>query len=638
MGGAEFSSHAPTLVTAPLFVAAMLFMSVVVGRRLLNVFGPAPVATPAEHVVVSVALGFGLLQFLPFVLGTLGILGPNAVRITFAVLGAVALLDAPTVVRAALRWWSGRRRLGIWERVWVLLVALPLLFEFFRALAPAYDPDGLGYHLTAPKRWLEIGSLNFLPTLTFTNAPMGTEMLYAIALPLVGDGGAKLLHFGAGLLAAIGVYLLGTRVGGALAGRVACVLFLLGPVGVHSVLGSAYAEGTASLAVVASTLCWVLWFQSNDQAWLRIAALLAGFAVSFKLTSVLLPLALSVLTVLVVRARGAQASGLGHARVRTVSLFAALVALPVVPWLTRALVVTGNPVFPVFAQWIPSHDFPPEMARMFETYNRYLLWGSRWGNDLSIDKRRAILGVAALLVLAIATVVFVRLRDRVHRAVVVVIAMTAVVQLLTAGLYTRYWVPLAAVMQIPVIVLVVARLKHRQLLAGLFAITLVLVAIELRSDLKGHPADLVAASMSDDRREEFLLDKIPLLPLVREANDDSASDSAVLMTDICAGFYIDGPLMCTGFNGSLRVSDWEAFSHDVTALHITDVITPTIVAEGGVRSHGNGAGAVSFLLGEQTDAMISRLLQERGELRSSVNGWSHYRLTPATASGANSSP
>ena len=431
-------------------------------------------ATTAERLVIAAAIGFGVLQFGPFLLGVLGILSPTSVRVMLAVLGVVALIDVPALFADARELWSGRRRLAAWEWVWLALLVVPLVFSFFIALAPSFDPDGVGYHLTAPKQWLELGSLEFLPTFTYTNGPMGTEMLYTTALAVVGDSGAKLIHLVTALLAAVGIYQLGARVRSVMVGRIACTLFLLGPLGIYGIIGYGYVEGTATLAIVASTLCWTLWFRSTDRAWLRAAALLAGFAVSFKLTSVLFPVALTALTILVVRARGRRATGMDGVGVKSVAGLAALVVAPVLPWLVRSLVLTGNPVFPLLARWIPSRDFPPEMSSDFETYNRYMLWGNRWGYDLSIDTRRLILGIIGLVILAIGALVYRRLRDPVHRAVTLVVVSTVLVQLLAAGLYTRYWIPLAAVLVIPVIALVISHVPGRIVGAGLLVVTFLL--------------------------------------------------------------------------------------------------------------------------------------------------------------------
>ena len=53
----------------------------------------------------------------------------------------------------------------------------------------------------------------------------------------------------------------------------------------------------------------MLWFDSAKPAWLGPAALLAGTAVTFKLTAVVFPVALAVLTILIVSRRGREETG-----------------------------------------------------------------------------------------------------------------------------------------------------------------------------------------------------------------------------------------------------------------------------------------------------------------------------------------
>ena len=629
----EFASRAPTLVTAPLFVVVALFVSVVVGRRVLHLLGARNEASAGERFVIAGAVGLGLLQFVPFVLGVLGILSPLSLRLCLAAITLVTLIDLPPMIAAARRAWARRRGLAAWEWFWLALLAAPLVIGFLSALAPSFDPDGLGYHLSAPKRWLDLGSIGYLPTMMYVHGPMGTEMLFTSALVVVGDSGAKLLHFAASLLAAGGVFLVGSRVGarvGApLVGHIACVVFLYSPVGVYSVISSSYSEGTAALAIVASTLCWMLWFDGGARTWLGAAALLAGVAVSFKLTSLLFPLALGVLTVLIVRVRGRRATGMEGVGFRAGAGLVALCALPIVPWMVRALVLTGNPVFPVLARWIPSKNFSAEHASEFESYNRYMIWGNRWGYDLSMDTRRLLLGGVALAVLVIGAVVFRRQRDPVHRAVTAVLVSTIVVQLVAAGLYFRYWTPLAAVLVIPIIAFVVARLDRRTVQFGLLGLTLLLAGREVRSGLSGAD-DLVMASVDNARRAELREDLVPLTPLFAAANDDTAADEAVLMTYGCSGFYIDGPSMCAeSLETSLRLDDWDDFNEDLARLGITHVIAPTAVGDGGPEPPDVGARAVTDLVRDDEYQMVSRLLQERGQPLATALDQTLYRIEPA---------
>ena len=88
------------------------------------------------------------------------------------------------------------------------------------------------------------------------------------------------------------------------------------------------------------------------------------------------------------------------------------------------------------------------------------------------------------------------------RAVTMVVVGTTVVQLLAAGLYLRYWVPLAAVLQIPVLALLLLRLDRRIALSGMLLLTLVLSVREVRPWLDNDPGSRIAASVDGRRARE----------------------------------------------------------------------------------------------------------------------------------------
>ena len=575
---------------------------------------------------IAAAIGLGILQFVPFLLGAVHVLGRTEVRIAMVVLTLAALRDAPLMIRFVRQGWHERR--SMWSRrcLWALPLAAPLIFSVLNAFAPSFDPDGIGYHLTGPKRWLQIGSLDFLPTLTYTSGVMGTEMLYALNLAVVGDVGAKLLHVAAVLIAAVGVYLLGVRIASAMVGYVSCVLFLLGPLGVYETIGTSYAEGTATLAVVAATLCWVLWLQSGDRGWLRATALLAGIAVSFKLTAVVLPVALMVATVLIVRSR--RDRDVVRMTRREGGALVALVVAPMLPWLIRSAAVVGNPVFPVLARWIPSRDFPADLAAKFESYNRYQLWGNGWGDELSLSDRKLVIAGLGLAVVIVGAIVVRIRRDPVQRIVGGVLAGTVLVQVLAAGLYIRYWIPLVAVIQIPILALVAKVVGRRTGLAAVAAITAVLIASTTRDGLRDEPMQYVRATFDDQRRDDFLVSRIPILPLTWMADERTAPGDAVLFTDLCFGFYVDGPSMCTGLSDALRLSSWEEFNQDIDELRITHVLAPLALTTGEQPDFGNGTGSVSVIVAEQTYSMVARLLEERGRAVATLDDWGLFELSP----------
>jgi hypothetical protein len=148
-------SPAPPILYAPLFAILFFWLLVALGFRLTRLMHvPLGTLTPWEKGLVCAAVGGGTIQYLPLVLSVFGRLSVVSVRACIAVLAVLLLPDGIHIVRrlAAVvkggrrprrRWRSGGR---CWRCSALLLV---------RAVVVAVGGDDDGYHLMAPKRWLE---------------------------------------------------------------------------------------------------------------------------------------------------------------------------------------------------------------------------------------------------------------------------------------------------------------------------------------------------------------------------------------------------------------------------------------------------------------------------------------------------
>ena len=628
----------PSFLSSSVFAVAFIWLSLALGRRLLRWFGITESDLSAEWLVIAFALGAGSLQLVPLVLGAAGVLRVSTLRIAIAALAIALGLDLLAVARKvgqALR--NVRKPDGLVTGC--LLVLTPaLLLAALLAFTPTIDPDGLGYHLTVPKRWLALGSLDYLPTYPYSNTPMGVEMLFTIALSFAGDAAAKTLHLTCGLFAALSLYLAGKRLRGELVGALAAVLFLVGPFGVVNVLGCAYLEGAVTLAMGASALAWIIWFQAppaeRRAGWLRAAFALAGIGVSFKLTAALFPIAIATLTLAAITDRRAgRETPLGVARLPLWSLLPC-VALPILPWLVRSALVTGNPIFPLFARFIPSRDLSPGLAKQFDDYNRYMLWASRAGAHLSLEQRKLILLGVGLITLAIAGFVFVRERSRVARAVTLVLAVTVLVQLAAVGLYGRYWIPALAVMQLPVLAALSRAIpglpSKRALSAALLVVTGVGALLQIRqcvSSVNGDVRGLVLTALGIEPQRSFVLAHLPLFPLYEQANRELPPDAKIVLSTYCGGFYLDRTTYCAEFvQDSLRLTSWNAFSDDVRRLEVSDVLAPRDLNTKNSNDAEPGGGSVSELFRRQQNEYVGRLLDEHGHLLGAASDQGLYAV------------
>jgi hypothetical protein len=614
----------PSLVTegasiahATFFVALLVTVAMAVGVPLLRLLGVTAGVSPPEKAVLALGLGVGALQFVPFLLGVVGQLNLLTLRIALAVIALLVIPIVAKMFRSARAWMRAAERMDRWQLLWLAALLPVLVVVTLLALTPTLDPDGLAYHLTAPKRWLASGYVGYLPTYFVTNAPMGVEMLFTIALALDGDAAAKLLHLALGAWGALGLYCTGVRCGSKVLGAVAVTLYLVGPLGIAPLLGCAYLEGITGFAMIASGLAWVVWYRTPSRSWLAVAALLAGIGVSFKLTSALFPVALAGCTLAKAWELAGKRPGAFFRTLLELTPIALLIVLPVAPWLIRSGLLTGNPFFPMFAGLIPSRDYSPGMAAQSELYNRYLSWASQAGAAWTLETRKQIVLGVVLVFVALTAVAWLRFKSFMARATAVVLLLVALVQLLSVGLYGRYWAPLLGALLVPLLLPFQRIWAHRLAPWGVVVVTLAGSLVMTRRSLAGVGGDLgglVRTSVGLKSQRDFLVEHLPIYPAYEQANRELSPESRVLLTHYCGGFYLDRETYCSEFmQDALRVKSFHAFASDLLRLNVTHVLAPTSLA-------GDGpwppllAGTSAVMIRADEDRVVHRLLRDHARL------------------------
>lgn len=317
----------------------LAFIALGSGRFLFQRF-PNLDLNPLEQLFLGLGLGFGLLGLLVFVLGILGLLF-NWLFYGLAVVLTV-LVGRPTLqfLRQLPRPNPGR--------LITIFLAISLFLALTRALLPPTDWDGLFYHLTGPKIYLEAGRLVSgidIPHLSF---PALFEMLFMLVMGLVGEVSAVLIHFIFHLMTAGMVYLIARDLLGVKNSWLAVLFFYAMPM-VLTLAGWAYNDLGLAFYETAALYCLFKWaktrflsktgFLSSDLAWLILSAIFSGFSMSLKYTSFVAPLALVLLMLWWGRRQLGQV-------IRPIVLFSVIALLVAAPWFLKNLAFTGNPVYP----------------------------------------------------------------------------------------------------------------------------------------------------------------------------------------------------------------------------------------------------------------------------------------------------
>jgi hypothetical protein len=505
------------------------------------------------------------------------------------------------------------------------------------ALAFGSFGDDDGYHLSAPARWLHEQTLSYLPTYTNTNTSMGFEMLYAIALSFGEPVGAKLLHYSAGLWTLLSIVVCARRLGDKTAGLISVSALLISTpiVDLSYIFPLAYVDFPSCWAAVVSVLAWLAWRRHPNQQGLLVVALCAGIAVSFKLTAAPLVVAWICAITLELRIRGTSWLEI----VKRLIVFGFVAAVPMCLWPLRNFLVTGNPIYPMLAGFIETRDWSIEQTQIFWRFMHLYDWGVASGARLSEEARKALILLAALLVVGLAGLLSWLTRDLTLRILLAVATIYTVLCALLTGLVFRYW--LFGIVCFTLVAAIVLRQLVPQLARGRsVALALITIAFLVQIDAERRRPQrflgdvTIATGM---RTPEQVHADDPVWQLWGKIRELTPADAKILVdafyTTFGASsfgcFPIDRKCFTTDsmLQRFIRLDTWPSFLNSLTAAGIQYVLISD--QQFAVNRHG-----FTFTEGTNEYPFCARLVAQYGEVVTKSEHLSLYRLRslpPSTA-------
>ncbi len=328
------------------------------GRRIF----PGDKEQPVIRAFIQLSVGLGIAATLVFILGFAGY-----IRITLPVITVAALLLLRKLI---FGWWRDLSMVktvwgdsGCYEKTLVWITGIMLATALIIASAPPIHYDALTYHLALPETYLLNGRISILPEMIRGAMPQLGEMLYLWAATLGGIPAAAVAGWLLGSITILALLFTLRETFKNRAALIGCAALAAGT-SIVSALGWGYIDWFCLSFGLAGLICLKRWAQSGNMQDILLAGLAAGFAVASKYTA-------GVFVVGAILWIAKEGIWQKRAPIKPILLFLTGAILPVLPWLIKNLIATGNPLYPYFSF---AGSFSAERAAILQSLPPFGNW------------------------------------------------------------------------------------------------------------------------------------------------------------------------------------------------------------------------------------------------------------------------
>ncbi|CAN5287580.1 hypothetical protein BH20ACI2_BH20ACI2_26590 [soil metagenome] len=537
------------------------------------------------ELAINTAVGAAAWSLIWFLLGVSGLYSGIVAAIALMIGFAASLLGLRRVRDAKAESRVPERANGF-DRVLLLLIAIPVLLAFIASLAPPTAKDTLLYHFAVPKAFIAQGSNAFIEGNIASYLALGTEMHSVWAMLLGGYVSPRAAEAAAGSsLWAFFPLVLAVVFGWAreldLSRRsslLAVVMVAAVPT-VYHVAASAYIDLALTLFVTLAIYSLTRWWKTLEGGWLVFVAIFLGAALSAKLTTVFVIAAFALMILL--RVRKEQETRPDRMGTIAIGGFAALALAGAIasPWYLRTWAETGSPVFPFYMSiWEgKAEGWDVERSNLFQAMNSqyggvdknaidYL--ASPWNLSVEAQPEKpeffdGVLGVAFLLGLPLLVLALWQYDIPIDIKIVTGTAAIVFMFWLFSSQQLRYLLPILPVLAIAIVMSagkVFERAGRARLLAraALGIAAAAGLTVSAAWFLQRAPLRVV---LGGESRDEYLTRNLDYYPYYHTLNTDTPPDAKVWLINLRRDTYhIERPVFSDYLfeDWTLRKMVWES--------------------------------------------------------------------------------
>ena len=311
------------------------------------------------RLLLSITLGLGILSYFTLFIGLFGWLYSQVAwsLLIMAIMAGIYTFRKETVFPGFKKHFNILKFLKELDWFNKLLLAFLITFiltNLIGALAPPLGVDDIKYHFAIPKRYINAGTINYIPDIDFSNFPFPMEMLWTLAISLDSGELAQLLNWSIGLLVIGWIIILGYQSGLKSKSIILPILLFYS----ITIVGYQSRSGNVELGGVLFFLAGVYlinkYKEYSERKLLILGGVLCGLFAVVKLSNAAMVILLTIwIGYSIWRKKQSLRAGLNSG-----ALFGSIALLVASVWYVKTYLMTGNPVYPFLHSYfggLPMH-------------------------------------------------------------------------------------------------------------------------------------------------------------------------------------------------------------------------------------------------------------------------------------------
>ncbi len=328
------------------FSLGIVLLAAAIGKSIRFRWLPALASEPVLRLTLELSTGFGILAVSVSWLGFFQLLSIPSISCVLLFYAAIA---GPQMSRSAASTAKSIRtfpeefsKLGWLPRVVLTIAAGIGALALLNTLVPAWDYDGLMYHLTGPRDFLAKGGIFPNQDNWYVNGPFSIEMLFSLGLAYGDVLAPKLLHLVFGVLYVLATWGFADRWFGSRSAWITLAI-LLGLPTLPIWSGFAYIDMAWSLYEWLALASMVEYLRSHQADWRNSTAVFLGLALGTKYLALTGLLVTGLLFLWAMR-REKQV----NQRLQDAAIAGLVVFCIAGIWYVKNWLWFGNPVYPLY--------------------------------------------------------------------------------------------------------------------------------------------------------------------------------------------------------------------------------------------------------------------------------------------------